>query len=44
MEFVVEGFVSFSEAERKCFHGMRVRYINYVPLWFNMILCDKGII
>ena len=44
MEFEVEGFVSFSEDERKKICGSRGRYINFVLLWIKMLLYEKRII
>lgn len=38
IEFMVEGSISFSKAERKFFRGPRGRYINLVPLWIKMLL------
>ena len=43
MEFAVEGSVSFNEAERKFVWGPSGRYINSVPLWIKILLCEKGV-
>lgn len=43
VESAVKGFVSFSIAERKLFWGPCRRYINLVPLWIKMLLCEKGV-
>lgn len=43
MEFVVEGLMSFNKAERMFSRGPCGRYINFVPMWIKMLLCEKGV-
>ena len=44
MEFVIEGFVSFSETKSNFFCGPWGRYTKSIPLWIKMVLSEKGAI
>lgn len=44
VEFVVELFVSFNEAERKFLQGLHGKYIDSISLWIKLMLCKKGVI
>lgn len=43
-EFVIDTFVSYSKAERRCFKGPRGKYLKSLKTWIKMLLCEKGVI
>ena len=43
-EFVVDRVKAYSEAKRQYFKGYRGKFLNYLNLWINMLLCDKWVL
>ena len=35
---------AYNEAERQFFKGYQGKFLNFLNLWINMLLCDKGIL
>ena len=42
-EFMVDTLVSYSEAERRFFKGLRSKYLRSLNTWIKMLLCEKRV-
>lgn len=40
-EFAANTSVSYSEAERRFFKGLRGKYLRYLNTWIKMVLCEN---
>ena len=43
IEFSIDQFVSYFEAERRFFKGFRSKFLKTLPLLIKILLCEKSI-